>query len=215
MKFNKETKMLAIVTIIALLITSAAAKSVEVEVVALVVEVEVAAQQEVAPEQEEVAPDYKAEGPLWREGYNYPCWSWSWWCCANIEELLMADSMQEDPQLVPSASPQSPSEEHKHMLGGQGETDESPNLRVVSASKGSKILLLLVVIIGLMVTSAVAKGGRGFGRGGTLGGSRAAGTGGVIGGARATTGGKTSASVAWGPTSTFWLLVMNFIFLMV
>ncbi|KAG6744478.1 hypothetical protein POTOM_051108 [Populus tomentosa] len=140
--------------------------------------------------------------------------------------------MQEDPQLVPSASPRSPSEEHKHMLGGQGETDESPNLRVsksslvtderwasfpvvVSASKGSKILLLLVVIIGLMVTSAVAKGGRGFGGGGALGGSRAAGTGGVIGGARATTGGKTSASVAWGPTSTFWLLVMNFIFLMV
>lgn len=72
-----------------------------------------------------------------------------------------------------------------------------------------------MVIIGLMVTSAVAKGGRGFGGGGTLGGSRAAGTGGVIGGARATTGGKTSASVTWGPTSTSWLLLMNFIFLMV
>ncbi|KAJ6863923.1 hypothetical protein NC651_034670 [Populus alba x Populus x berolinensis] len=88
-------------------------------------------------------------------------------------------------------------------------------MKVVSPSKGSKILLLLVVIIGLMVTSAVAKGVRGFGGGGALGGSRAAGTGGVIGGARATTGGKTSASVAWGPTSIFWLLVMNFIFLMV
>lgn len=50
------------------------------------------------------------------------------------EELLRAESMQEDPQLVPSASPQSPSEEHKHMLGGQGKTDESPNLRVSKSS---------------------------------------------------------------------------------
>lgn len=50
------------------------------------------------------------------------------------EELLRAESMQEDPQLVPSASPRSPSEEHKHMLGGQGETDESPNLRVSKSS---------------------------------------------------------------------------------
>ncbi|KAJ6749348.1 hypothetical protein OIU85_000041 [Salix viminalis] len=74
-------------------------------------------------------------------------------------------------------------------------------MKVVAASKGSKTLLLLVVIIGLMLTSAVAKGGGGF-RGG-----RAAGTGGLIGGGTATTGGKTSASVTWGPTSTFWLLL--------
>jgi hypothetical protein len=40
-----------------------------------------------------------------------------------VEELLMAESMQEDPQLVPSASPESPSEEYKHMLGGQGARD--------------------------------------------------------------------------------------------
>ncbi|KAG5252394.1 hypothetical protein IMY05_001G0004900 [Salix suchowensis] len=79
---------------------------------------------------------------------------------------------------------------------------------VVAASKGSKTLLLLVVIIGLMLTSAVAKGGRGFV------GSRAAGTGGGSRG-NATTGGRTSASVTWGPTSTFWLLLSSFIFLMV
>lgn len=40
-----------------------------------------------------------------------------------VEELLMAESMQEDPQLVPSASPKSPSEELKYMLGGQGARD--------------------------------------------------------------------------------------------
>ncbi|KAF9664342.1 hypothetical protein SADUNF_Sadunf16G0008500 [Salix dunnii] len=79
-----------------------------------------------------------------------------------------------------------------------------------TASKGSKTLLLLVVIIGLMLTSAVAKDGRGFGSGSILGGSRAAGTGGFIGGGRATTGGRTSASVTWGPTSTFWTLIMSF-----
>ena len=80
-------------------------------------------------------------------------------------------------------------------------------MKVVAASKGSKTLLLLVVIIGLMLTSAVAKGGRGFV------GSRAAGTGGLRG--NATTGGKTSASVTWGPTSTFWLLLTSFTLLMV
>ncbi|KAJ6779158.1 hypothetical protein OIU74_002860 [Salix koriyanagi] len=73
-------------------------------------------------------------------------------------------------------------------------------MKVVAASKGSKTLLL-VVIIGLMLTSAVAKGGGG------LRGGRAAGTGGLIGGGTATTGGKTSASVTWGPTSIFWLLL--------
>ncbi|KAF9664349.1 hypothetical protein SADUNF_Sadunf16G0009200 [Salix dunnii] len=71
------------------------------------------------------------------------------------------------------------------------------------------LLLLLMVIIGLMLTSAVAKGGRGFEGGGILGGSRATGgTGGFIGGARATTAGKTLACITWGLASTFWPLII-------
>ncbi|CAK7323352.1 unnamed protein product [Dovyalis caffra] len=89
-------------------------------------------------------------------------------------------------------------------------------MKVVSASKVSKRFLLLVAIVGLMVTSAVAKGGRG---GGVILGSSGAGGGSRYIGRGRTTGVKTSASVAWGPTTTFGLierlLFMAFIVLVV
>ncbi|CAK7323353.1 unnamed protein product [Dovyalis caffra] len=76
-------------------------------------------------------------------------------------------------------------------------------MKVVSASKVSKRFLLLVAIIGLMVTSAVAKGGRGFGgvvilgSGGADAGRHHGAAAGRHHGRRNNTSVKTSASVTW------------------